>query len=101
MAVIKPVQFPHVQRPTTVHKPRPVVPKNIEPTGRQRITQPRKAHPQTNVEINSARNVKSSKEEKLEVAIEVLRQKTAQFYGPKKNEVKKTTALGNYIDIKA
>ena len=101
MAVIKPVRFPHVQRPPAQNNPRPVRAQKINPTGRQTTAQPVNVQPQTNIKTKFASGVKSTKEEKLEVAIEVLRQKTAQFYGPKKNEVKQTTALGTFIDIKA
>lgn len=101
MAVIKPVRFPHIQRPPVQNNLRPVRAKNIKPASRQIAAQPVNIRPQTNIKAKLASGVKSTKDEKLEVAIEVLRQKTVQFYGPKKNEVKQTTALGTFIDIKA
>lgn len=101
MAVIRPVQFPHVQRPLVQNDPRPVRAKKIEPAGDQATAVPENVRPQTSTKTKSANGIKNTKEEKLEVAIEVLRQKTVQFYGPKKNEVKQTAALGTLIDIKA
>ncbi len=101
MAVIKPVQFPHVQKPPVQNNPRPVRPQKLDPTGSKTVAKPLNARPSIDAKTKLARGVESTKEEKLEVAIEVLRQKTAQFYGPQKNEVKQTTALGSFIDIKA
>ena len=101
MAVIKPVQFPHVERPSVKQNPRPIAAKSIKPANQPRPVQPGNVRPQPGRKINAPDTAKTSREEKLEVAIEVLRQKTAQFYGPQKKEVKQAAALGTFIDIKA
>jgi len=100
MAVIKPVQFPHIHRPQTQNNTRPVKPNSVNPAAGNPAPRPENT-PRPTAKSTASEGVVTSREEKLEIAIEVLRQKTAQFYGPKKNEVKQTAARGTFIDIKA
>ena len=99
MAIIKPAQFPQLQSTQVQNNKKPVPVKKAIPVVQKPVEQKSVRASATLVKTNTGINM--TKEEKLEVAIEVLRQKTAQFYGPKKAEVKKAAALGSFIDIKA
>ena len=51
--------------------------------------------------VGQTTQVRTSKDEKLEKAIEVLRAKTIQLYHPNQAKVKPAAPLGQIIDVKA
>lgn len=102
MPTIKPAQFPHINR-ESVQRPensRPVKPQ--ESTKNQSIAKIKKAAQDSRQQVTSksADEIKISKEQKLEKAIEVLREKSIQLYHPDRSKARQPAELGQIIDVK-
>lgn len=100
MATVKPANFPVINR-QTVGRPQHGAQSHPAQTLKSQPTQKLVLPTKPGSAVRQTPQVRTSKDEKLEKAIEVLRAKTIQLYHPNRAKVKPAAALGQIIDVKA